>query len=245
MEDVEIGRIHPYRPCILPAYREKGFEVALIKSSIEHLRKCGAKKVRFSIKGSINEVMPYVDLYRNLGFYIWREAQIMKRNLDDIPDLKPLIPLKLLTSRQIGVDAFVNFFIECFKDSKDRDASKIASDVQKVKLFIRRLLEREGEHHDPDCWMAAFAEEKFVGFAIATCREGYGLVAEVGVVPQFRRLGVGTFLTLKALQRLKERGAKEAFLGVDLQNMEAVLLYEKLGFKRNTSGFLYELEMTL
>lgn len=113
-----------------------------------------------------------------------------------------------------------------------------------TKEFIQQLYEREGKHHDPDGWIAAQMQNKFVGFAIAIREEDDGLIAEVGVIPQFRRQGIGTFLTLKALQRLKERGFKQAFLGVDLQNAAAISLYEKLGFEK-VPWEIYELEVVI
>jgi ribosomal-protein-alanine N-acetyltransferase len=84
-----------------------------------------------------------------------------------------------------------------------------------------------------------------VGFAIAIREEhGEGLIAEVGIIPQFRRRGIGTFLTFKALERLRERGFKQAFLGVDMQNVAAISLYEKLGFEK-TPWEIYELEAVI
>ncbi|MDI6846708.1 MAG: GNAT family N-acetyltransferase [Candidatus Bathyarchaeia archaeon] len=78
------------------------------------------------------------------------------------------------------------------------------------------MREREGQYHDPDGWIVASVQDKPIGFAIAI-REGCdGLIAGAGVIPQFRRQGIGTFLSLKALGRLKERGFRQAFLGVDL-----------------------------
>ncbi len=244
MEDVETGRIFPYRPCVLPMYRQRGVDAALVKTAVEHLRKCGARKVKFSIMGFDSDTTPYIDLYQRLGFQIWRKAQSMRRRLHNIPDCTIHLPLKLLTERQVGVDAFVDLFIECFHDSSDRDASQIASNIEKTKQFIQQLREREGQYHNPDGWIAALLQDKFVGFAIAI-REGRdGLIAEVGVISQFRRRGIGTFLSIKALEKLKERGFKQAFLGVDVQNTAAISLYEKLGFQK-VPWEIYEFEAVI
>jgi len=140
--------------------------------------------------------------------------------------------LKLSTLRQLNTETFVDLFIKCFKDSKDRDASQIASNKEKTKQFIQQLHEREGSDHDPDGWIAASLENKLVGFVVAIQESGRGLIAEVGVEPKHRRKGIGLFLTTKGLQRLKERGLNQAFLGVDLENTEAISLYEKLGFQK-------------
>jgi ribosomal protein S18 acetylase RimI-like enzyme len=150
MEDVNIGRIFPYRPCILPTYRRPEVEAALVRVAMEHLRKCGAEKVKFSIMGVASDVMPYVNLYQSLGFEIWRKAQSMRRSLENIPECKTHLPLTIATARYIGVNAFVNLFIQCFKDSSDRDASLIASNIEKTKKFMQELGEREGQYQDLD-----------------------------------------------------------------------------------------------
>lgn len=241
MEDASTGRIFPYRPCILPTYRRQGVGASLVRVAMGHLRKQGAQKIKFSIMGLNGDTSPYISLYQSLGFKVWRKAQSMQRSLDNIPDPAPCSPLKLSTVRQISIDIFANLFSECFKDSGDRDASQIASNTEKTKQFLQHLREREGEQHDPDGWIAAQIGDRFVGFAIAVRDGNDGLIAEVGVTPQFRRQGIGTFLTLKALQRLKELGFKQAFLGVDVQNVAAISLYEKLGFKK-VPWEIYELE---
>lgn len=244
MEDVITGRIFPYRPCILPNFRRPEVGAALVRVAMEHLRKCGAQKIKFSIMGLNSDTSSYIDLYQSLDFKVWRKAQSMRRSLDNIPDYAPHFPLKLLTARQISFDTFANLFAECFKDSSDGGASQIASNTEKTKQFIQQLREREGHQHDPEGWIAAQMQDKFVGFAIAIQKEDDGLIAEVGVIPQFRRHGIGTFLTLKALQRLKERGFKQAFLGVDLQNAAAISFYEKLGFEK-VPWEIYELEAVI
>lgn len=43
MDDVETGRIFPYRPCVLPMYLQRDVDTALVKAAVEHLQKYGAK----------------------------------------------------------------------------------------------------------------------------------------------------------------------------------------------------------
>lgn len=232
MENTNSGFIFPYRPCILPSFQESNLRAKLVEAALEHLVKNGARTVKFSINGCFTDVAPYINLYQDMGFEMWRRAYLMQRTLDNIPKPNIGIQLKLLTARHLGTEAFVKFFMECFHNSKDRDASLIAADIKRTRQFIQHLIEREGKNHDPDGWIAAFAQDKFAGFAIAIEQHNNGLVAEIGVAPHFRKRGIGTWLSIKALQRLKDRGFKQAFLGVDAQNIPAIKLYEKLGFKK-------------
>ena len=245
MLDTQMGEILHYNPCVLPEYWQKDVASALVETAVEDLRKNGAGKVKFSIVGRAEDVAPYLNLYQANGFTIQRRAVTMTRKLDTVPDYKTRLPLKLSTLKQLSTDVFVDLFAQCFKDSKDRDASQIASNKEKTKQFIQQLHQREGQDHDPDGWIAASLKDKFLGFVIAIREKerDSGLIAEVGVDPQHRRKGIGAFLTTKGLQRLKERGFSQAFLGVDLENIEAISLYEKLGFQK-LPWQIHELEKT-
>lgn len=232
MENTKSGFIFPYRPCILPSFQEPNLRAILVEAALDHLVKKGARTVKFSINGSFSDVTPYINLYQKMSFEMCRRAYLMQRNLDNIPEPDICIQLRLLTAMHLGIEAFVKFFMECFHDSKDRDASLIAADIRRTEQFIQHLIEQEGKRHDPDCWIVAFMQDKFAGFAIAIEQRNNGLVAEVGVAPHFRKRGIATWLSIKVLQRLKDRGFKQAFLGVDIQNIPAIRLYEKLGFKK-------------
>lgn len=61
--------------------------------------------------------------------------------------------------------------------------------------------------------------------------EELGAIQNLGVVPDYRRLGLGRALLLKSLHGFKERGYKRAMLEVTADNAPAVKLYEKLGFR--------------
>lgn len=241
MIDENMGRIGLYQPCVLPKFQQQSIEKLLVKVAIEHLQRNGVHTIRFSIMGLSEDVAPYLDLYRSLGFKVWRQAQTMTRNLENIPDSKPEAPLKILTVKSLGLEAFADFFVKCFKDSLDRDASQIASSSQRAKQFIMNLRRQEDAYHDPDGWIAAFLNDQFVGFAIAIKDRDAGLIAEVGVMPKFRRRGFGKFLTVKVMKTLKKQGFKHAYLGVDIKNTPAISLYKKLGFK--ISRQIYELEI--
>ncbi len=244
MEDAQTGLIYGYSPCILPTYPQKEVGTALIQTAIKHLREQGAKKLKYSIMGRNSDTTPYIELYQALGFRIARKALVMWKKLDTLPEYTTPLLIKLATLNQVNTDCFVDLFIKCFQDSRDRDAAKIASNVEQTKKFIQQLREREGPNHDPDGWIVASLNGEYVGFTIAIQQGTDGLIAEVGVTPQFRRSGIGTFLTLKGLERLKERGFKQASLGVDVENAAAIALYEKLGFEKLPFE-VYELEKTM
>jgi ribosomal protein S18 acetylase RimI-like enzyme len=244
MEDAQTGLIYGYTPCILPTYPQEKIGSALIRTAVKHLKEQGAKKLRYSIMGRNSDTTPYIELYQSQGFKITRKALTMLKKLDILPECTAPLLIKPATLYQVSADCFVDLFIRCFQDSKDRDAARIASNIEQTRKFIQQLRKREGPNHDPESWIVASLDDEHMGFTIAIQQGTDGLIAEVGVAPQYRRSGIGTYLTLKGLERLKERGFKQASLGVDVQNTAAIAFYEKLGFKKLPFE-VYELEKTI
>jgi hypothetical protein len=61
--------------------------------------------------------------------------------------------------------------------------------------------------------------------------ERYGGIQNLGVVPEYRGLGIGLALLLKSLDGFAAAGARRAFLEVTAKNELAVRLYRRLGFR--------------
>ena len=80
--------------------------------------------------------------------------------------------------------------------------------------------------------------DKIVGIS-CTCIYGHTnekgaavWVRMLAVMPEYQNQGIGCNLLLQTLQYGVEHGAKRAFLAVDLENKNAVNLYESIGFIR-------------
>jgi len=62
--------------------------------------------------------------------------------------------------------------------------------------------------------------------------EKKGFIRMLGVVPEYRRRGVGRALAEKAIENLKERGMESIEAGAVMNKPEAIGLWESMGFKR-------------
>ena len=60
---------------------------------------------------------------------------------------------------------------------------------------------------------------------------GFGAVQNLGITPGHRGLGLGTTLLFHTLRGFQEVGLEQAYLEVTAQNVRAVRLYERLGFR--------------
>lgn len=70
------------------------------------------------------------------------------------------------------------------------------------------------------------------GVLICRTIAGEAEILTVGVAPWARRRGVGQALMTAAIGVARETGAQAMFLEVDVANVGAVALYERLGFAR-------------
>jgi hypothetical protein len=68
-------------------------------------------------------------------------------------------------------------------------------------------------------------------------RSGMGAIQNLGVVPDYRGLGLGTALMARALAGFQNAGLQRAFLEVTAQNSSAVQLYKRLGFARSRTVY--------
>ncbi len=68
-------------------------------------------------------------------------------------------------------------------------------------------------------------------------RSGMGAIQNLGVVPDYRGLGLGKALMARALTGFQNAGLRRAFLEVTAQNSSAVQLYKRLGFARSRTVY--------
>ncbi len=85
---------------------------------------------------------------------------------------------------------------------------------------------------DPSGFLGVKIGGKLVGYLICTMRwGGVGHILSIAVDPQYRRRGIGRALILKALERLRGRGATAVRLEARKSNTGARAFYASLGFR--------------
>jgi mycothiol synthase len=85
---------------------------------------------------------------------------------------------------------------------------------------------------EEDASLLLYFEDRIVGFhKIDIISEG-GFVNGVGIHPEFRRRGLAKVLMTASLVRAARNKMANVILEVDIENHQAIALYEQLGFKR-------------
>lgn len=78
--------------------------------------------------------------------------------------------------------------------------------------------------------LVAQTDEGLCGFIMMRGAAGEAEILTLAVSEPFRRMGLGTALTERALGEISAQGAREIFLEVAANNSPAKALYEALGF---------------
>ena len=105
-------------------------------------------------------------------------------------------------------------------------------------------------HFRPELWL--IVEEEATGKAAGICLNKVdpdwiaetgrqeGMIMTLGVLREYRRLGLGTALLAQSMRTLRQAGMDLAHLGADTENLTgAVRIYERLGFQVRKTTAVY------
>jgi mycothiol synthase len=171
-------------------------------------------------------------LARTTGFERFRALWQMRRSLGEPLD-KPALPAgRVLRSFVPGQD----------EDEWLKLNGRAFAKHPEQGGWTRHDLElREREPwFDPAGFFIAERDGRMTGFHWTKMHDPtLGEVYVVGVDPDEQGSGLGRALTLAGLRYLRDRGAAQAMLYVDEDNVPAIRMYEGLGFTRATVDAMY------
>lgn len=181
-------------------------------------------------------------LFESLGFKVIRIFSLMRRNLHTLPsEIGENKEVKIITMKESEEDIKLLRMLdnETFSEHFDFRPTTLA----------------EWKHwcthpdFDHEGWFFAYLEGKPVGHVGTWIDSKFvkhkgikrGWIDTIGVLKPDRRKGIGTTLILRGLEYLRAKGMIEADLGVDdLNQTEAIKLYEKVGFKVVRKDLTYQ-----
>lgn len=74
-------------------------------------------------------------------------------------------------------------------------------------------------------------DEKIIGYGGIWISVGTADITNIAVLPLFRRMGIGKIIVEKLVEQALKMGAYDIVLEVNENNIPAISLYEKCGFK--------------
>ena len=171
------------------------------------------------------------------GYELIRHSYRMHIDLDRVPD-EPVWPdgVSVRPFRPGDEQRFYEVHQESFADHWGHEVDTPYAEW--AHWFLQPPM------FEPELWFVAEADGEPAGLAIDYVREEtepIGWVQILGVRRPWRRRGLGRALLLHAFAAFRERGLREAGLGVDASNPTgATRLYESVGMQVSSRFDIYE-----
>ncbi|MEB3196125.1 MAG: GNAT family N-acetyltransferase [Candidatus Sericytochromatia bacterium] len=225
---------------VAPEQRGSGVGADLMASALNTARGWGARYVSTAIPESSPRSLAFLERH---GFERVRRFDLLRLNLQ--PDLTPPAPLNgflLRTFSQGDEPRFVAAFNAAFADHWDF----VPLDASHVQIWNRR------DSFDPEgCLLLQDANNgelaAFVTVLHQTPPEVQPRVArifEMGVVPAYRRQGLGYHILQQGLAYAASHGFTAVDLVTDAQSEAGLQLYAKVGFTDKRSSIVLHRPVT-
>lgn len=173
-----------------------------------------------------------------LGFKLISRAHVYTKKLkqEELPDLSRSLPdLRLTPAITMPVRRLEQLLKACQSGTLDpaqRDAHLTGH------ANLKELRHYAGKTAASDFWSIACWGDKPVGFAFSgpvpdpEDKPGYAYLIELGVLPEFRARGIGSFLVRSMMGKLSRRGMTVLQSFLDDENVPSCKLHKHLGFIR-------------
>jgi ribosomal protein S18 acetylase RimI-like enzyme len=232
-------------PLVIPRFQRKGVGKILVRKIIEEAFNKDYKEIWAETwSKDKRELSTYQSFFEKIGFRIKSNRSEMSCSLEkyDFKNNQKISSLETIIDEKI-TDSIVKAISKSYSKSKDKlHRIEQLGKFNECKIFlnkIKTIFEQLG--YKIECYTAEISNELCAGLITATSRNK-GMVLEIGVLPKFRKQGIGKELVLDYMKHLKEDGINEVTLAVDKDNIPAIKLYQKLGFKHNWHGMIFLLE---
>jgi GNAT superfamily N-acetyltransferase len=190
------------------------------------------------------EISLYQQFYEKIGFRKKSDRLEMNCSLEysNVENEIVLKGLKTKSSQEVTPE-LVKAISTSYGSSLDKlHTIEHLDNPEITKHFLERTKETvENIGFSIQCIVAKYEKKLCAGLMTATTKNK-GMILEIGIIPKYRKLKIAQKLITDYIIQMKNQGIKEIILGVDQENLPAINLYEKLGFKKTWFGVLMLLE---
>jgi len=234
-EELEGVQIYRSLGFLMPDWRRKCIGSALLKWCERRLSEIasqhGNSKPRyFESAASDSEEGAQILLERHGYTAVWHMFTMVRPTLDDIPEAAMPAGVEVRPVRLEHLDAIREAMVEAFRDSWGfSEANELTMEEWK---------------EDPNCdlslWQVAWDGDQVAGMVLPFINQKEnqeynrlrGWTEDISVRRPWRKRGLARALLVRSLWAIKDRGMREAALGVDTENLSGALhLYESVGFR--------------
>jgi len=216
---------------------------ALLDEAISQLRERHVSKIRCILKfpyGRPQRAMEHTKLYRKCGFTLERPCGVLL-----LADLSKALTrtstvagLRVVEGSRLPLADFADFTERAYTSTPEdrlvhQEDLSISDRASVLKSLEAIKTGRLGSSLS-ECWRVAKVSNIPAGFIIGVIqkdskyRPARGIIAQLGVFPEFRRRGIGMVLIDELFRVFKEHGCAYSFVGTPKANDPALKLYCKM-----------------
>lgn len=226
--------ISGFSPIIEPRAESERIALALIEAVKKNIIDRGYTRLEIEFVLQSEEhydlSKKYVEWYKKADFRFAAEEIHMQADLSALTLPRSEIPSEYTTHRFADVpsDRLEEPGFQAFESSEDRLFTSMNHAEQQITL--RHFFDKSIPFVD-DASLVIEKEDRIVGFIITRRRSDVIEIGPIGLVPEARRKGLGTYLLSHALYALEQCDELQVNLDVSVENTHARKLYTKCGFK--------------
>jgi len=226
-----IGRWHPV---VKPGPQRERIARELLQSAVSHARAQGFER----FEAELTEITPkteshaqeYQGWFGDLGLSLATEEARLERELSqeslpplDLPPGFEFIPLNEYTNEELQEP-----FFDMFDNSIDRFWLSQTAE-QRVDQY-KTWFNRERAFID-QATSVLVKDKEIIGVTVVVQVQDVGMLGPIGVVPRFRRQGLGRRLLGFSMRGTLASGFSKVQLEFDITNKPALALYDATGFQ--------------
>ena len=238
-------KILSHFPLILPRFQRKGIGRLLVKEGFQQACTKGFSDCWTECWSmDKREISLYQQFYEKIGFRKKSDRLEMNCSLEysNVENEIVLKGLRTKSSQEVTPE-LVKAISTSYGSSLDKlHTIEHLDNPEITKHFLERTKETVEDIGFSIQGIVAKYEKKLCAGLMTATTKNKGMILEIGVIPKYRKLKIAQKLITDYIIQMKNQGIKEIILGVDQENLPAINLYEKLGFKKTWFGVLMLLE---
>lgn len=240
-----IGTLGRWEPAVPFKYRNTKAGEALIQKAFSWLRENNVRKVKCMLRYQFDRPETgrwHIILYEKCGFRQKGPKGMML--LADFSKIKmspsKVKNLDIINRDEVSLEKFVDFTLKAYASTAEDRAihgfDPYVSNREKNIKVMQAIKSGKFGFSPPECWKVALLGKETVGFVIgfmpkSRYRPAHGVIASIGVFPEFRRRGIAYALIDEMHSCFKKYGCKYSYVGTPKTNHPAIKLYLKAGYR--------------
>jgi ribosomal protein S18 acetylase RimI-like enzyme len=233
MADSAIAQIWDWHPVVLPSEQENDIAEALIKAALSHLQEIGLRRVAIDFRvteSTQSSLTRYLGWYQQAGITRIVEEIFYRKSLTEEP-LEVLIPeeYSLGYVSETAIENLFSCWLDVFSSSNDQLFLSLDA-AERRDLFFDSWSREKPLINDAS--LTLHHVSRLIGFSrvMPMYESTDGYLAPIGILPEYRRKGLGRELLKMSMLRLKELSYQTVSCYVSTSNVAAVSFYKNLGF---------------